>query len=248
MNEVTTTKKRTLLDLVQSLSVLDDTEGAIVDENLRVEFEKEVADELLALGSKIDSYADLITYFLQRAEAAKAEAAIQKSHTVERLIRREKRARADAERLMQMAVYVIRTLGRDDKGKYRKLEGLNAALSVAKVADSCEVYDESLVPDDYKDATISHKMTAREWQEMTSVKIIEKGEAPKLRFNLFKVDYSIDKTRLLAALKEPCAECKGSGELDAFDEFIPCPKCNGKGTKLIPGARLLSEKLRLVVS
>lgn len=70
-----------------------------------------------------------------------------------------------------------------------------------------------------------------------------------LRANL-KQAYSIDARALLAALKKTCEGCGGFPNND--DETSPtfgatCSKCNGLGTVLIPGAKLITGRMRLIV-
>lgn len=232
--------KRTLADLVQHMGYLADTNGA-VPEDMLAEFQKEVQETLLAKGEKVDSYAKLIHYYSMRAASAKAELDTYGKLETERLKKRVARFENDARRLGDAALYVISLMPRDKKGKLQRLEGVNYTLSAAGVADSCEVYDESKVPDEFKDVEFTSSQPLSSWK----TKAIQDCIVSVIPW---KLTYSVDKKRLLAALKEACGQCLGKGAMSFEDGSDPanCGKCNGTGHRLIPGAKLLTGKLRLV--
>jgi len=265
-------RKRNLLDLVQHVAYLEDTEGAVPDE-LLAEFREEVRDTLLAKGEKVDNYAKLIHYFTMRAAAAKGELEAFVKIETERLKKRITRAEADARRLGDFALFVIDSLGRDNKGKRLPLEGVNYTLTAAGVADSCEVTDESLVPLEFKTVELTARMPGDMWNKACIADFNEKDTTKRIAALqlavlstsdaiTFNCEYAVDKKKLLAALKEPCEACSvddgcpagktlsttfASEENPEGIEMVDCPKCGGTGKRRIPGARLLTNKTRLVV-
>lgn len=241
-----------LWDLTAHIMSLEETAEGGIPADVKQDFEKELDAFLQGSAEKVDAYISVMDRLAEEASAAMARSG-STALVVARHDKRSARVMAQLSALRERAISVIRLRGKDTKGHWRALEGNHGRLRAVRVAPSCEVDDESMVPDDYKNVTLTHTMTAREWQEMTSVKATVTGIAP-LRFNSFKVSYSTDKKRLLDALKKDCAQCKGSGEMaaslmsgDGPDAKTVCNKCNGKGTVLIPGARLVDGKLRLVV-
>jgi len=71
---------------------------------------------------------------------------------------------ADQARLEGYITHVIESLGKDDKGKYRRLEGNSSVLFLRTCPASVEVTDESAVPLDYKTATV--KLPAALWNDV----------------------------------------------------------------------------------
>jgi len=71
---------------------------------------------------------------------------------------------ADQARLEGYITHVIESLGKDDKGKYRRLEGNSSVLFLRTCPASVEVTDESAVPLDYKTATV--RLPAALWNDV----------------------------------------------------------------------------------
>src|SRR5579884_3295981 len=55
-----------------------------------------------------------------------------------------------AERVSRYVVDTILSLGADERGKYRKLEGTLCVFAVAKNPESVEITDVDAIPDEYK--------------------------------------------------------------------------------------------------
>jgi hypothetical protein len=196
---------------------------------------------------------------------------------VQRNATRAERNERELERLKDRAILAIRMLGPDDKGKWRKLEGTSGrAIKVFNVPASIDPkIDEEKVPLAFKRVTLQARVGAEEWrqsatEEKESVEMQNFRKAAPLpwlvvineRARLLATiggwleTWEIDRNALLKALKEPCAVCKGSGRVahvpmaalgtEANSES-ECVVCGGGGTRLIPGAKLLVGRLRVVV-
>jgi Zn finger protein HypA/HybF involved in hydrogenase expression len=242
-----------LMDYLQRLASQE------VEPQDREAFELECMAALQATKDKVDAVAEFIFYLME--EQATAEAVIASIEESRLAIQQAKvnRMSREAERLRDMVLTLMRNAGNDPKsGKPFPIPGNRWTFHANKVAASCEITDESLVPIEFKTVEVVWSGSSKAWgvpaAEQTTY------ELPRAECT---VSWSVDKKALLAALKETCDRCEGSKEVmsgvepaavahDAVTEPaesgpVVCPKCNGKGTRLIPGSRLVNDKLKLVV-
>ncbi|HXI43915.1 MAG TPA: siphovirus Gp157 family protein [Bryobacteraceae bacterium] len=204
-----------------------------------------VEKTFLAVQDKRDSFCSFLAWLEGQQHMGEQEQ--------ERLEYRIKRIEAARKRLEKLAIDTIRSLGPDAKGKWKRLEGKTSTLSLAKNPASVEVLDDKLIPDEFKDITIEVKVSAT--------------IADKLIATIVNADHALNKPPLIsvrmkdvaAALKEmlPCEDC---GELGVVSKppdesevihnpsWSVCPKCNGdkQVPRQVPGARLVTDKVRLV--
>jgi hypothetical protein len=105
--------------------------------------------------------------------------------------------------------------------------------------EEVEVFDESLVPDEF--CTVTVTMTAKEWyraQGLSSGKPLIATVGPR----------TPSLSLIGEALTKPCGNCRGTGEVivppaevAAITLTIQCPECGGTGRQSVPGARLVER-------
>ena len=83
---------------------------------------------------------------------------------IDRLKERKAAYQRAFERIENYVTQTIEILGRDAKGKYRRLEGKTVTFSLAGCPPSVEVTDEAAVPAEYKMLTL--KLPAVAWQQI----------------------------------------------------------------------------------
>lgn len=261
-----------LWDLADQMRALLDTEEGGVPPEEEQAFALSVREALLASRDKVDAYHGILGQTMMSATVADAVA----DHHAEqsRAMRdRASRLRGVAERIKNYVLDAVRTLGVDPKSKtgaYRKLEGTACTFQANKVGASCEVFDAELIPLKYKNVTLSITLAGDAWLKPCGACAEFRSRAPDpsglecatcgytgyamplLTRGSLRPEWSIDKRALLADLKQPCEPCGGFGSFQvAHSKEAPtlesCNACAGKGTKRIPGARLLDGKLSLVV-
>ena len=91
--------------------------------------------------------------------------------------------------------------------------------------------------------------TLKAYKVPDSAMVIDESAIPAEFFHtITRVETKLDKYDLLAALKEPCAACQGSGiGKSETTEVENCHKCRGTGKRQIPGAQLVTDKRRMVI-
>ena len=145
----------TLYDAEESLTALLDT-AELVTPDQEQAF---LADFEAALITATDKR-DRVAHCLAKLEAQQAFAAAE----IKRLLEFKRSAEAQQERLEGYVSYVIQRLGKDAKGKYRKLEGNTTSMFLRACASSVEITTEADIPLDYKSATV--KMSAAMWLDV----------------------------------------------------------------------------------
>ena len=145
----------TLCDAEESLTALLDT-AELVTPDQEQAF---LADFEAALTTATDKR-DRIAHRLARLEAQQAFAAAE----IKRLQEFKRSAEAQQERLEGYVSYVIHRLGKDAKGKYRKLEGNTTTMFLRACASSVEIAAEADIPLDYKSATV--RISAAMWLDV----------------------------------------------------------------------------------
>jgi hypothetical protein len=136
----------TLFDVEESLTALLDTAEMVTSADeaaFLLDFQE-------ALATATDKR-DRVAHRLAKLEAQQAFAAAE----IKRLQEFKKSAEGQQARLENYVSYVIQRLGKDAKGKYRKLEGNSSTMFLRACAASVEVVDEAAIPIDFKRATVT---------------------------------------------------------------------------------------------
>lgn len=144
------TTSLTLYDVEQGLQSFLDFDGEALPEEERQLFELALTEQLKTAVDKRQKCGEFIRFCELQADNCKAE--------VERLAARKKRFDAAAERMKEYIIRVIEEIGPDGRGAYRKLEAHTITFSVRRKPAKVEVTDESQVPSQYKDATVTMPM------------------------------------------------------------------------------------------
>jgi len=215
-----------------------------------------VEKAFLAVQEKRDSFCAFMAFLENQSAFAGEE--------IERINARKKRIEAAGERLKKLAVQTIQSLGPDDKGKWKRLEGKTSTLSLAKNPASVEVLDDREIPDEFKQVTLTMTVSMATWAHVQGLA----GFPPLSKDAVVSVKLK----ELGAALKEmlPCEKCGQLGVCSpdcncngergnetsptthtgkcAAKDVIVCPKCNGENQvpRQVPGARLVTDRVRLV--
>jgi len=190
--------------------------------------------------------ADILTYF--RGLARKEDGVVhvlgqlkaQERLAVEERDRLEQRAKSFQAKREHLEGYVMRVLAQLPEprgGGARRLEGETASLVLARNGgvEPLEVYDESLVPDEY--CTFTAELTSEEYAACRRVL----PESESLRR---AVRYA-DSKRIRRQLLSTCRTCMGSGFNAAGGV---CANCGGGRTEPVAGARLKGRGHHLRIS
>ncbi len=154
----------------------------------------------------------------QMAAAAKHEAATQTERARLWESRRER---------LKAVVYAVM-----DQFKLKKIEGQTGSLLMKSNGgkQAVEVYDESLVPDEY--CTVTVTMPVKIWNATVALQRAPKSEGAELHPSV-KVSPRAPANSLIAeALNRNCPLCEGEGVLKG------CVECGGSGKQSVPGCRL----------
>jgi hypothetical protein len=193
------TETLTLYNVEENLQSLLDTE-ALVDPEQEAQFKAELAESLKYAVEKRDRIAQCLLTWEHKRGAIAAEMARLKA-----LDATYKRAEA---RLEKYVVGVIEGLGKDAGGKYRKLAGETAVLSVKQNPPSTVFTDEAAVPSEFKTLTIT--VPAQAWEHHIEVYDYLRAQSGYLpAFNgpaailtaINKTEVSIDKRAVKAAIE-----------------------------------------------
>lgn len=144
-----------LFDLEQNLEALLNTEGFVSPE-AETEFRSDLAVALEASIEKRDRVGQFIRHCQLQQENCDSE--------IERLLERQRVFSAAEKRMRTYVQAVIESLGKDGKGKTKRLEGKTITFSLRAKPASIELADEGAVPAEYK--TITVKMPLETWQEI----------------------------------------------------------------------------------
>jgi hypothetical protein len=109
-----------------------------------------LVDFQAALTSAADKR-DRVAHMLSHLEHQQAFAAAE----IKRLQEFKRSAESAQNRLEGYVTYCIDALGRDAKGKYRKLEGHTTVMFLRASPASVDVLDEAAIPEQYKRATVT---------------------------------------------------------------------------------------------
>lgn len=100
------------------------------------------------------------------------------------------------ERIESYVIHTIEVLGRDAKGKYRRLEGKTVTLSVTGCPPSVEVTDEAAIPIEYKTVTI--KLSASMWGQILAG--MESDQRDAFSKSIKCTEVSVDKRSIATAI------------------------------------------------
>jgi hypothetical protein len=176
-----------LYAIEEHLAALIDTADLLTpaeEQDFIEEFQRTLAEAV----EKRDRVGQFMAHLEQQVAFASSE--------IERLKNRRSVYQHALERLEEYVLRTIRSLGRDAKGKYRKLEGNTITFSLAACPPSVELVDEAAVPSDYKVFTL--KISGGAWESF-----LEQLEEKQLAALVRAVNYheiSVDKRLVKAAI------------------------------------------------
>jgi hypothetical protein len=210
-----------------SLSILDIQDGLI--ECLAAREEAATPEEVAAADAaisaycaqevqKVDGIARAVRQWTAMAAADKAEAS--------RLRERSAALEARIARLKEFVRFAMERRGK------RRIEGKLSTIRIqgAGGKQGVDIHDESLIPDEFCDVTIT--ATVRDWGTLDWAKLKQ-----------FRIGPRVPRLSDIAeALARPCPDCAGSKD-DPEDEVHArfkdsCPSCGGSGHAGVPGASL----------
>ena len=172
-----------LYAIEEYLAAMVDTADLVSDEEQK-EFLVEFQQALTVAVDKRDRVGQFHAHLEIQTALAKAE--------IDRLQKRKAFYERATERLEAYLIKVIESLGQDEKGRYRKLEGKTVTFQVRPCPASLDVYDEALVPSQYKIAEV--KLPAPLWEELmesidldTRTKILDQVKAATLTISAASV-------------------------------------------------------------
>jgi hypothetical protein len=243
---------------IQTLRSIDETINLLLDRfeeelppELLVQAQLEFREALMARGEKLDAIAARLFYNGLRASQKRAAAAEYEAKA------RALHAEADAQdrqakRLSDYVLDVMKEMPKPKRG-VRTMEGETSTFKARAVADSVEIDDLGELPDELKTVTVTYPFP--QWRQLLAG-IAHLPALDWVKYQLFVVG-AAPKAEIKAALENrvPCPACEDccgyivQGEPGNLQE-VPCPRCHGSGAvpATVPGARLVSGKLRLEVS
>src|SRR5579875_2943559 len=154
-----------LYEVEQELLALLDTEDLVRPEQ-REEFERTLAAALAASVEKRERVGQFLRFCELQQENCDAE--------IQRLQRRKHQFSIAEERTRACVQNVLESLGVDDKGKPRRLEGKTVTFSLRAKPASVDVTDEAAVPSRYKRAAVCVYLET--WEELKQ--LLARSEDP----------------------------------------------------------------------
>jgi hypothetical protein len=178
----------TLYEIEEGLTAFLDT-AELVPQDQEEAFLADFRTALTAAAGKRDQ----VAHFLAFLEAQQAYAGAE----ITRLQALKKHYAAVQERLEGYVSYCIQALGRDAKGKYRKLEGHTTVMFLRAVPASVDITDEAAVPLDYKRAGVA--LPAALWNDVLNA-LDEDLRGEVLAATASTLALSVDKRAVKAAI------------------------------------------------
>ena len=232
--------RASLYEMESNITALLDTEDMVPPE-LREQFVKELQQSIRTTVAKRDSVARAITWLMSQADLAKQER--------DRLKARELYFRTAAANLSEYVLGVIRAKGLDDKGKWPKLEGGVSTLAPVRCPPSVDTKDE-LVPWQYQNITV--KIKGADWLALA----FDKCEPCKGTGHIASIVEDVHTEEGRKGVQ--CQVCGGAGRTKSFlhDEVSHIVSMEPSKSTIkplleageqIPGAKLVTDKLRLEV-
>lgn len=145
----------TLFTIEDDLQALLNSEDLVSEDQIE-QFKLEFAAKLASAVEKRQRVGEFIRFCELMQSNCEAE--------MKRLDALKKSYAAAQERCEDFVVYTIEQLGRDARGKYRKLAGHTLALSVAQNPDSVEVVNPESIPDRFQN--IELKLPLDVWKRV----------------------------------------------------------------------------------
>jgi len=147
---------------VQPLYAIEEYLAALVDtlELVPPDQEQQFRDEFQVTLTTAVEKRDRVGQFMAHLEHQIAFA----NSEIDRLRERKAAYQRALSRIENYVIHTIEALGKDGKGKYRRLEGKTVTFSLAGCPPSVEITDESAVPAEYK--TLTLKLPALAWQQI----------------------------------------------------------------------------------
>ncbi len=196
----------TLFDTEEAIAAFLDTADLVTPEDEQAF----LADFETALTTATDKR-DRVAGRLAQLEAQQTYAASE----ISRLQAFKKAKEAEQTRLEGYVAYVIDRLGRDNKGKFRKLEGRTSTMFLRTCPASVDVKDETAIPIEYRRATVT--MPSNMWVDVLNA-LGDSFRRQVLRELGSTITVAVDKRAVKAAIE--------SGED-------------------VPGAKLITDKTSL---
>jgi hypothetical protein len=178
----------TLYSLEEHLVALGDSVD-LVAEGQEQEFLADFKAALMAAIEKRDRVGEFLVHLASQAELAAAE--------IKRLQERKAAYLRTIERIEGYVIHVIKSLGEDNKGKWRKLEGQHFTFGLKKCPDSVQITDEQEVPAAFKNATLTLPLEL--WDELLDALDIER--AAHIADAIRKPEITVRKQDVKAALQ-----------------------------------------------
>jgi hypothetical protein len=176
-----------LYRLEDDLAVLVETGEAGVPPEIEAQYRRELSEALARSVEKRDRVGQFIHFIKDQAEFAAEE--------IKRLTERKRLLERAEERVRAYVRWTIESLGQDEQGKFRRLEGKTVTFSLRKLADTLLIDDEAAIPAVYKTLLIEVPATA--WERHFAV-CADKG----ILAAITRTEVKIDRRGLLAHLKE----------------------------------------------
>jgi hypothetical protein len=177
-----------LYRIEDDLAALMETGAGGISPEFEQEYRSDLAQALQKAVDKRDRVGQFIRYLEDQASFAAAEA--------HRLTERKQLFERAAERMRAYVKWTIESMGQDEQGKWRKLEGRTTTFSLRKLPDILQVDDERAVPADYKTLVIT--VPAAAWQRHLEAC----GDRDAILAAIVHTESKLDRRELLARLKE----------------------------------------------
>ncbi|HZU25505.1 MAG TPA: siphovirus Gp157 family protein [Bryobacteraceae bacterium] len=177
-----------LYRIEEYLAALVET-AELVPEDQEREFQAEFEAALTTAVEKRDRVGQFFAHLEQQIEFAKLE--------IERLRERKAAYERALDRLENYVVGTIEHLGKDARGKYRRLEGRTVTFSVRGCPPSVEVTDEPAVPAAFKALTI--RLPATIWERMLDA--LDVGERAAVLQQVRNPEVAVDKRAVKTAIE-----------------------------------------------
>lgn len=177
---------QSLYSIEEHLAALVDTADMVTPAEER-QFRDDLQIALTAAVEKRDRVGQFMAHLQQQIAFAAAE--------MNRLRDRKALYERALERIENYVIYTIEKLGRDSKGKYRKLEGKTVTFSLAGCPPSVAITDEAAVPLRYKQVTI--KLPASTWEQILDCLGCEGRDAISAQA---RQEIAVDKRAISAAI------------------------------------------------
>jgi hypothetical protein len=177
-----------LYRIEDDLAALLETGAGGISPEFEQEYRSDLAQALQKAVDKRDRVGQFIRYLEDQARFASEEA--------KRLTERKQLFERAAERMRAYVKWTIESMGLDEQGKWRKLEGRSTTFVLRKLPDILQVDDEAAIPAEFKTLVITVPAVA--WQQHLEAC----SDRPEILAAIIHTDVKLDRRGLLARLKE----------------------------------------------